>query len=107
LTPALVFSYGSLQDRKVQIATFGRELAGRADALPGYVLLSGGPGPANVVPGSRPDDEVTGTVFAITEQELAAADEYEAADLYGRISVTLRSGEQAWVYVRLPLTVTS
>jgi gamma-glutamylcyclotransferase (GGCT)/AIG2-like uncharacterized protein YtfP len=105
--PALVFSYGSLQDRNVQIATFGRELTGRADVLPGFVLVSGGEEPANVVPGSGPEDEVAGTVFEITDQELAAADEYEAADRYGRISVTLRSGEQAWVYVHLPLTVTS
>jgi hypothetical protein len=32
------------------------------------------------------------------EQELAAADEYEVDD-YRRITVPLRSGDRAWVYV--------
>ena len=32
----LLFSYGTLQDRDVQVANFGPELTGRADALPGY-----------------------------------------------------------------------
>jgi hypothetical protein len=32
------------------------------------------------------------------EQELAAADEYEVDD-YRRITVSLRSGDRAWVYV--------
>jgi hypothetical protein len=32
------------------------------------------------------------------EQELAAADEYEVDD-YRRITVPLRAGDQAWVYV--------
>ena len=37
-------------------------------------------------------------MFAISEAELAAADEYEV-DNYRRIAVPLRSGDQAWVYV--------
>jgi gamma-glutamylcyclotransferase (GGCT)/AIG2-like uncharacterized protein YtfP len=55
---------------------------------------------ANVEPSSNPEDSVSGTVFEITEEELAAADKYEEAAEYRRISVTLRSGDQAWVYVR-------
>src|SRR5579871_1487612 len=35
-TTVLLFSYGTLQEKNVQIATFGRELTGRRDALPGY-----------------------------------------------------------------------
>ena len=31
-----LFSYGTLQQEDVQLATFGRRLEGRADALPGY-----------------------------------------------------------------------
>jgi hypothetical protein len=38
-------------------------------------------------------------VFEVTTAELAAADEYEVAD-YKRVSVRLKSGVQAWVYVR-------
>ena len=44
-------------------------------------------------------DEIAGTVFEITAQELVAADEYEVAD-YKRVSVPLKSGISAWVYVR-------
>jgi gamma-glutamylcyclotransferase (GGCT)/AIG2-like uncharacterized protein YtfP len=41
---------------------------------------------------------VEGTVFVISTDELAAADEYEVDD-YRRVTVPLRSGHQAWVYV--------
>ena len=99
----LLFSYGTLQDRNVQIANFGRELTGREDALPGYArrLVSIGDSQyANAEASSNLEDAVSGMVFEITEQELAAADEYEKDAEYGRISVTLGSGAQAWVYVR-------
>ena len=112
-TPAvLLFSYGTLQNKDVQIANFGRELTGREDALPGYarrmvpildpkvVASSGESHYANAEPGD-PEDTVLGTVFEITEQELAAADEYEAGARYHRISVKLSSGHRAWVYVRI------
>jgi gamma-glutamylcyclotransferase (GGCT)/AIG2-like uncharacterized protein YtfP len=112
-TPSvLLFSYGTLQNKNVQIANFGRELTGREDALPGYarrmvpisdpkvVALSGESHHSNVEPSSNPEDAVPGTVFEITEQELAAADRYEEVAAYRRISVTLRSGDQAWAYVR-------
>ena len=107
-----LFSYGTLQDKNVQIANFGRELTGRDDALPGYArrlvaimdpemaALTGESHYANVELSSNSKDAVSGTVFEITEQELAAADKYEEVAEYRRISVTLRSGDQAWVYVR-------
>lgn len=107
----LLFSYGTLQTKAVQIANFGRELTGRADAIPGYavtmvaisdpevVRLSGESHHPIVAPSSDPTDEVAGMVFEITPEELAAADEYEVAD-YKRVSVRLRSGVDAWVYVR-------
>jgi gamma-glutamylcyclotransferase (GGCT)/AIG2-like uncharacterized protein YtfP len=109
----LLFSYGTLQDRNVQIANFGRELTGREDALPGYArglvpindndvaaALRGESHYANAELSSNPEDAVPGTVFEITEQELAAADAYEEDAEYVRIFVTLRSGAQAWVYIR-------
>ena len=99
----LLFSYGTLQNKKVQIATFGRELTGRKDALPGYVrgvvAMTGELHYENVEPSSDPNDAVLGTVFEISQQELAAADEYEEVARYRRILVTLRSGDEAWVYV--------
>lgn len=36
VTTVLLFSYGTLQHKDVQIATFGRELTGRKDSLLGY-----------------------------------------------------------------------
>lgn len=102
----LLFSYGTLQNTDVQIANFGRELTGREDVLPGYVrrmvmASSGESQYANAEPSSNPEDAVSGVVFEITEQELAAADRYEKAADYRRIPVTLRSGAQTWVYVRI------
>ena len=107
----LVFSYGTLQNKRVQMAQFGRELAGRQDALPGYIrrtvavvdpdvaALTGESELATVEPSSNPGDAVAGIVFEITEQELAAADRYEEGAGYRRILTALRSRERAWVYV--------
>ena len=108
----LLFSYGTLQDKDVQIANFGRELTGREDSLPGYtrrmvaiddpkeVELSGESHYASAEPSGNAEDAVAGTVFEVAEQELALADKYEETAAYRRIRVTLRSGNRAWVYVR-------
>src|SRR5689334_4651795 len=109
----LLFSYGTLQNKAVQRATFGRELTGRADALAGYRLRSGvvadpeiaaltGEGSYfNVEPSPDPAASVAGTLFEITEEELAIADEYEKSADYYRVAARLSSGEQAWVYMRM------
>ena len=106
----LLFSYGTLQQRDVQLATFGRELGGYLDAIVGYELqyvtitdphviaTSGSDRHPILRPTSQLDAHVDGTVFTITDAELAAADDYEVDD-YRRISVPLRSGPRAWVYV--------
>lgn len=109
--PVLLFSYGTLQDKAVQLANFGRELNGQADRMPGYrldwveitdpdVLATSGKSHHPIVsPSSQANDSVAGMVFQISENELAAADRYEVAD-YKRVAVTLASGLTAWVYVR-------
>lgn len=109
--PVLLFSYGTLQDKAVQLASFGRELAGQADRMPGYrqdwveitdpdVLATSGKSHHPIVmPSNNADDSVDGMVFQISEEELAAADRYEVAD-YKRVAVELTSGLTAWVYVR-------
>jgi gamma-glutamylcyclotransferase (GGCT)/AIG2-like uncharacterized protein YtfP len=106
----LLFSYGTLRQREVQLTTFGRELDGRLDAIVGFELdwvtitdphviaASGSARHPILRPTKRTDASVEGSVFAISAEELAAADAYEVDD-YQRISVPLRSGEQAWVYV--------
>src|SRR5580693_1980258 len=85
----LLFSYGTLRQRDVQLATFGRELDGQLDAIIGYdldyvaitdphvVATSGSDRHPILRPTDRPDAHVDGTVFTISEAELAAADEYE------------------------------
>ena len=104
----LLFSYGTLQDKAVQMANFGRLLTGHADSLPGYTLhpisiddpsvvaLSGKS--QHMIAKRSERDEVAGMVFEITAAELAAADRYEVAQ-YSRVEVTLKSGVKAWVYV--------
>jgi gamma-glutamylcyclotransferase (GGCT)/AIG2-like uncharacterized protein YtfP len=106
-----LFSYGTLRQENVQLASFGRLLTGSPDALPGYastmveitdpdvVAKSGMKFHPMVVETGDPSHEVPGTLFLITEAELAAADAYEVSD-YKRVEVSLRSGTRAWVYVR-------
>jgi GNAT superfamily N-acetyltransferase/gamma-glutamylcyclotransferase (GGCT)/AIG2-like uncharacterized protein YtfP len=101
----LLFSYGSLQQEDVQWSTFGRLLEGQRDELPGYEPSTSVTQHANVVFNGRADSRVAGTVFDVTDAELAAADEYEQRAKYARMAVTLASGRQAWVYVDSSMTV--
>jgi gamma-glutamylcyclotransferase (GGCT)/AIG2-like uncharacterized protein YtfP len=105
----LLFSYGTLRDSAVQMANFGRLLSGRPDSLPGYtlspiaiddpaVVALSGKSQHMIAKRSATGDEVTGVVFEITAEELAAADRYEVSD-YRRVLVTLKSGVKSWVYV--------
>lgn len=105
-----LFSYGTLQQAQVQQATFGRLLAGLKDALPGFeladvliqdpevVATSGKTHHPIVRHSGAAADRVAGTVFEISDGELAQADRYEVA-AYRRVAVTLASGLSAWVYV--------
>ena len=105
-----LFSYGTLQQDSVQRSSFGRLLTGHADTLPGWkremieitdpevLAKSGLRFHPIIVPGAA-SDEVAGMVFEITADELAGADRYEVAD-YKRIAARLKSGTEAWVYVR-------
>lgn len=97
-----LFSYGSLRSESVQTATFGRLLGGQADELVSFVLVAPVPGEslhANVVWSGKTGARVAGMVFDVTESELAAADEYERRDGYLRMTASLASGGEAWVYV--------
>jgi len=106
----LLFSYGTLQQEEVQIATFGRLLQGSRDELVGfeqftitigdpYVVETSGKSEHLIVRYSGNDDSrMPGMVFEITDEELARADEYEVAE-YMRVPTILASGRQAWVYV--------
>ena len=105
-----LFSYGTLEQEDVQLATFGRRLAGAADALVGYaqsmvaiedrevVRTSGKTHHPIVAFTGKDEDRVAGAVFEISDAELAHADAYEVA-AYVRVSAPLASGVEAWVYV--------
>ena len=110
----LLFSYGTLQQEDVQRATFGRLLDGQRDELTGFepsvvriedpqqAAVSGRTHHANLVFNGRADSRVPGTVFEVSDAELAAADDYERPARYERVAVTLASGKEAWVYVHAP-----
>ena len=105
-----LFSYGTLQLEAVQIATFGRKLTGTRDVLPGFeetlleiddqatISMSGKTHHPIAKFTGHPSDSVSGTVFAVTPEEIQSADKYEVA-AYRRVAVTLRSGVRAWAYV--------
>ena len=105
----LLFSYGTLQQENVQQANFGRKLVGYKDSLPQYmvdqlritdprVLRESGKEfhPILRYTGNS-SDQVTGTVFELTESEIARADDYEVDD-YQRVKAQLKSGRICWIY---------
>ena len=105
-----MFSYGTLQQDDVQLATFGRLLQGQGDELPGFepslvsiedsqVRAGGRTHHVNVTFTGRQESRVSGTVYEVTDEELAAADEYERLASYKRMTVRLASGRHAWMYV--------
>lgn len=106
-----LFSYGTLQKEQVQIETFGRILQGDQDILTGYRLEMLEITDPEVLRKSsqkfhpilkfsgNPEDEVTGILFAVTEEELLQADEYEVDD-YKRIETVFKSGKKGFIYVR-------
>ena len=93
-----LFAYGTLQQEDVQRATFGRPLQGESDALVGFERTMAR-GHVTASETGRPDDRVAGVVFEVTEADLSAADKYEERASFARITGTLASGKQAWVYV--------
>ena len=84
-----LFSYGTLQTEAVQVATFGRRLQGRPDALVGYRLTTiriASADHRNLQFTGSASDYVEGTAFEVTQRELEQADDYEP-DGYERVSV--------------------
>ncbi|MEA3064034.1 MAG: hypothetical protein QOJ27_469 [Sphingomonadales bacterium] len=106
----LLFSYGTLRQANVQLATFGRLLEGQADELAGFALspmaitdphvvaASGAAVHTIARPSGNPEDRVPGILFRLTREELDAADRYESGPIV-RIRVRLASGADAYVYV--------
>lgn len=110
----LLFSYGTLQRDDIQLATFGRRLNGQPDELVGYApslvkiddagmaARLGKSHHANVTETANRESRAPGTVFEVTDAELASCDGYEAPFDYVRVVARLASGQEAWVYVHVP-----
>ena len=105
-----LFSYGTLQDPKVQLATYGRLVDGERDSLVGHILVELTIDDPHVVALSgkavhtiarqtgNPADRISGTVLFLTPEELVSSDKYEV-EAYARTEVVLESGRKAFVYV--------
>ena len=106
-----LFSYGTLQSKAVQLATFGRSLEEKPGRLIGYritmipisnhklMTTTGAPHNRNIQFTGIASDVVEGSVFQVTKNELERADAYERIADYKRVLVQLASGRTAWVYL--------
>ena len=106
----LLFSYGTLQLKKVQLEIYGRELQGSPDRLMGYrleelritdpLVMAKSEKEYHPIAVATGKEEyfVEGTLFEISTEELLESDRYEVDD-YQRIKEQFESGRQAWVYV--------
>lgn len=104
-----LFSYGTLQQENVQLSTFGRLLSGWKDTLVGFrleplevtdpaVIAASGKAIHTIAVASANDsDQIDGTLFLITADELTHADQYEVDPV--RVETVLKSGRTAFVYV--------
>ncbi|MBK8467033.1 MAG: gamma-glutamylcyclotransferase [Chloracidobacterium sp.] len=103
-----LFSYGTLQKSETQLELFGRLLNGWSDTLEGYktaeiaiddaVFLTR-EGSRQLTAVASSGDKIYGMIFEISAEELERVDRYEPGN-YERIKVTLRSGKQAWIYLK-------
>lgn len=107
----LLFTYGTLRDPAIQLRVFGRTLSGTADQLLGFAQTSFevqdpaftaiyGARHTIVQHTGRDTDRTPGTVFDLTDAELAMADAYEPAG-YRRVPVRFASGREGWVYTEV------
>lgn len=104
-----LFSYGTLQEDRVQLKLFGRLLKGAKDTLKGYrvspieitdeAFLSKGEQKDQriAILSNDKNDTIEGTVLEVTGAELILADSYEPND-YERVKVEFESGKKGWIY---------
>ena len=106
-----LFSYGTLQLESVQLESFGRLLTGSKDVLVGFRLeqlqitdeavlaVSQEEFHPIAIQTNNTNDIISGTLYEITSEELAQADQYEVSD-YKRVEATFQSGKMGWIYVK-------
>lgn len=106
--PHTLFSFGTLLDQRVQTALFGRTAPTTGASLAGHTTRPLAITDQSVIATSGQDVHLTlerklggtvqGAILRLSDQELAAADDYEVDD-YARRRVLLSSGETAWAYL--------
>lgn len=100
----LLFSYGTLRSKQIQMQVFNKVLSGTQDQILGYKLKSlqieeefGMADYVVAVPSENLEDNIHGAVFEVTNTELLKVDQFES-NSYKRVQVKLKSGRTAWVY---------
>jgi len=106
-----IFSYGTLQQKNVQLQILGKLLDGIEDTIEGYCVTQLEIKDLSVLNVSQNKmhpiiyftgnkiNKVTGTLFSVSEMDLLKIDTYEVDD-YHRIEIYLKSGKKSWVYVK-------
>jgi hypothetical protein len=93
-----LFSYGTLQDPRIQEEIIGRTLLGESDVLENFwvsdTLLEG----LYLVGERKIGHHLVGIVSPIVSEDLIPLDIYEG-DAYKRVKVSLQSSKKAWVYI--------
>ncbi|MCX7547191.1 gamma-glutamylcyclotransferase [Xanthomarina sp. F1114] len=106
----LLFSYGALKSKEVQLDNFGRELKGTEDLLSGYKLTDEEIKDTSVIKihkteilsiatkSREENDHIKGLVFEILGEELMQIDRFGLSN-YKRVKETTASGAEVWIYV--------
>lgn len=100
MTAQKLFIYGTLKDRDVGKALFGGQPHGTPDVLEGYTKTTTdihGVQYPNIA--AKAGGTVAGEVIEVNEETLRHVDAYET-DAYDRRMMTLKSGTEAWAYIR-------
>ncbi|OXG08442.1 gamma-glutamylcyclotransferase (GGCT)/AIG2-like uncharacterized protein YtfP [Flavobacterium araucananum] len=99
------FSYGTLRSKEIQMRVLNKILTGTPDHLISYKLkdlkIEEEFGMADyhvAIASENPADSIKGTVFKISNDDLAKIDLFES-NAYKRVQVTLKSGIVAWIYI--------
>ncbi len=100
----LLFSYGTLRSKQIQMQIFNKVLVGTQDQILGYKLKSlqieeefGMADYVVAVPSENLEDIIHGAVFEVSHSELLKVDQFES-NSYKRVQVKLKSGRTAWIY---------
>nr|WP_294787385.1 gamma-glutamylcyclotransferase family protein [uncultured Flavobacterium sp.] len=100
----LLFSYGTIRSKQIQMQIFNKVLVGSPDQILGFKLKSlqieeefGMADYVVAVPSENLEDVIHGAVFEISNSELLKVDQFESIS-YKRVQVKLQSGRTAWIY---------